>query len=456
MTASYRKKQPGDELPEPRRRSRRQRQPLPNKSSIAPTEPKSSPEKGAGDRTARRQRLKETQKNPKSAKTDLKKRSGTIGQRQENSKTISRNISPEPTRRSYSDSSVKARTTPVVKPKRRPTSPLVYGVRLLIVGVGIGAIAGTVLSILDPASRQTETPIQTNSTKTTTPGDRRPSQINTNNPALLPLHQEIPTLKAQITALITKNPQLQPGLMFIDLDTGAYVGIEENASFAAASTIKIPVLVAFFQDVDAGKIRLDELLTIKPEVIGSGSGEMQYKKPGTQFTALETITKMITISDNTATNMIVARLGGIQALNQRFTQWGLTSTVIHNALPDLEGTNTTSPKDMAMLMAMVNQGNGISARSRDRLIDIMQHTVNNSLLPKGLGTGATIAHKTGDIGAMIGDIGLIDMPNGKRYIAAIMVKRPHNNSRAPELIRQISRAVYQQFSQPPAPKIGKV
>jgi beta-lactamase class A len=70
-----------------------------------------------------------------------------------------------------------------------------------------------------------------------------------------------------------------------------------------------------------------------------------------------------------------------------------------------------------------------------------------------LGAGATIAHKTGDIGSLVGDVGLVDMPNGKRYVAVAMVKRPHNNSEAKELIRQISRAVYQQFSQPTANEV---
>ena len=79
---------------------------------------------------------------------------------------------------------------------------------------------------------------------------------------------------------------------------------------------------------------------------------MQFQDPGKQFTALETATKMITISDNTATNMLIERLGGAEALNQRFREWGLTQTAIRNVLPDLEGTNTTSAKDLAYLLTL--------------------------------------------------------------------------------------------------------
>ena len=261
----------------------------------------------------------------------------------------------------------------------------------------------------------------------------------------LKLSQEISSLKVQLQTLFKQNPNLQPGVFLVDLDTGAYLDMEGGSTFPAASTIKLPILVALFQDVDTGKIRLHEQLTLQPSMIGSGSGDLQYKKPGTKFKVLEVVTKMIAISDNTATNMLIARMGGADALNQRFASWGLTSTVINNALPDLEGTNTTSPKELATLMAMINQGDFVSMQSRSLMLEIMQRTVTNSLLPKGLGKGATIAHKTGDIGSLVGDVGLINAPTGKRYIAAVMVKRPYNDARAQELIRQISRSAYQFF-----------
>ena len=345
---------------------------------------------------------------------------------------------------------IKIQPPPTAKPrqvrsrKKRQFQPLIYLVRLLILGIGIGAIAGTLLSIIDPASKLS---VQANSSIEHS-AKESPSKSSTFK--VLPQKQEITALKTQIQTLVTQNPKLQPGVLVVDLDKGAYVDLQSNVSFPAASTIKIPILVAFFQDVDAGKIRLDEPLILEPDAIASGSGNLQYQKPGTKYTALEIVTKMSTISDNTATNMIIKKLGGAKALNQRFHDWGLTTTVINNPLPDLEGTNTTNPKDLATLMFRVNEGELLSLRSRDRMLNIMQQTVNNSLIPQGLEPGATMAHKTGDIGSMIGDAGLVDMPSGKRYVIAIMVKRPHNDGSAAELIRQISRSVYQSLNQPNA------
>jgi beta-lactamase class A len=329
-------------------------------------------------------------------------------------------------------------------PQQRSLSPFVYIVRLLILGIGIGAIAGTLLSALNPAPQASVKAKDTAKTQT------QESPSTANSPSPLPVAQEISPLKAKIQSLVAQNPQLQPGVFIADLDTGAYLNVDGNASLAAASTIKLPILVAFFQEIDAGKIRLDEILTLKPEMIAAGSGDLQYKQPGTQYTALEVATKMITISDNTATNMLIARLGGAEALNQRFRSWGLTTTVIRNLLPDIEGTNTTTPKELASLLSTMNRGELVSVRSRDRILDIMQQTQLNTLLPKGLGAGATIAHKTGTIGSLLADVGLVDTPTGKRYIVAVMVKRRHNDPTAEELIRQISRTTYDYFNQPRA------
>jgi beta-lactamase class A len=324
---------------------------------------------------------------------------------------------------------------------------LLYAMRLLIVGVGIGAIVGTMLSVLDPATRINSASSAFN---TENVGQAQPQP--TQNPQVangggLYLSQEITSLKGAVQNLALTSPNLTPGVFLVDLNSGGYVDMNAGASFPAASTIKVPILVAFFRDVDAGNIRLDEILTMQQDMVAGGSGNMQYKPVGTQYTALEVATKMITISDNTATNMLIAKLGGIEALNQRFRSWGLTTTVIRNKLPDLEGTNTTSPKELGNLLAMVNQGNLVSMQSRDRLLDIMRHTEKDTLLPSGLAPGATIAHKTGDIGTMLADAGLVDMPTGKRYIAAVMIQRPNNDPRAEKLISAISRVAYQQFSQ---------
>ncbi|EKQ66679.1 beta-lactamase class A [Leptolyngbyaceae cyanobacterium JSC-12] len=326
------------------------------------------------------------------------------------------------------------------RPQSRSLAIALYAARMVILSVGVGVLAGTVLSAWNPV----ETPFLGEHSNQSIKQASSFGKSSSPSGQLL-LAQELAPLKTAVQGVVQQYPGFTPGVFLIDLDNNNFVDLSGSASFAAASTIKVPVLIAFFQDVDAGKIRLDEKLTMRKDLIAPESGDMQYLPPGAQFTALETATKMITISDNTATNMLIDRLGGIQAVNQRFKSWGLSATQITNLLPDLKGTNTTSPKELASLMVRVSQGELVSLRSRDRLLDIMRRTVNNSQLPQGLGEGATIAHKTGDIGTLIGDVGLVDMPSGKRYAAAVLIKRAFNDDRAYDLVQKISRTMYQHF-----------
>ena len=310
-------------------------------------------------------------------------------------------------------------------------------VRLLIIFIGFSTILGTSLSLISASHNySTEANVRAKATiQAEKPVDNFFFGIS--------LGKEISALEQKINNLAAKYSQLQAGVFFVDLDNNGYVSIKGENSFSAASTIKVPILVALFQDIDKGKVSLDEKLVMSKDVIAGGSGNMQYLKPGKQFTVLETATKMIVISDNTATNMFIKRLGGADALNRRFLEWGLASTVINNPLPDLTGTNTTSPEDLGNLLIAVEKGKLISLRSRDRLLQIMRATRTNTLLPKGLEKNATIAHKTGDIRSVLGDVGIVDMPSGQRYVASVLVKRPSNDPKAKELIQKISGIAYQ-------------
>lgn len=324
-------------------------------------------------------------------------------------------------------------------PIKSPIKSLGWQVlRLAIAGIGLSVIAGTAISFWQ---NQQSIAAKNSATEMVSKEEANKSQ----DIAPLELKTEAAPLLSKVKELAAKEKDLTMQMMVVDLDSGAYVQVGANQPIAAASTIKTPILIAFFQDVDAGKIKLDEQLEMTADVKVGEAGDFQLLPTGTKISALETATQMIVISDNTATNMIIKRLGGLTALNQRFKSWGLNNIVIKNQLPDLEGTNTISTQDMVTLLAMLDKGKLIEPRSRDRFMDIMRRPVTNTLLPKGLGEEARIIHKTGDIGSAVGDAGIVDMPNGKRYAIAVMVKRPDNDQRANELIRQISRTTYDYF-----------
>ena len=330
------------------------------------------------------------------------------------------------------------------KPAKKAPRGLKLATYILTITIGLSTIFGSLVSM----ASSFQTPPE-NSNKTVK------VKVNKENKAKLDsllatasLGKEIGALKSRLEKLAKKYPSLEPELFVVDLDTRGFASINGKAAVSSASTIKLPILVAFFQDIDRGIIQLEEKLVVSKDVIAGGSGNMQYEKPGTRFSALETATRMMTISDNTATNMLIKRMGGMQKLNQRFSTMGMTATKLRNPLPDLKGTNTTSSADLGNLLVKIDRGQLISLRSRDRLLYIMRNVVKDTLLPQGLEPEAIIAHKTGDIKSVLGDVGIIDMPSGKRYIASFLVKRPDNSPKAEELIQKASRTTYQFFKNP--------
>jgi beta-lactamase class A len=284
------------------------------------------------------------------------------------------------------------------------------------------------------------------STTPSIPSSGRPTgSVPRNVLASLPKGRELTTLKAQLKSLMSSYSFLSPGIFFIDVETGNYVDIDGNKVFPAASTIKLPVLLALFEAVDAGRIKLNDTLVVTNASIASGSGNLQYYR-GAKLSVLATATKMITISDNTATNMLVARLGGLAAVNARFRSWGLENTYMRNYMGDFRGTNKTSAIDLVRVSALIAKHMIITPESRGKVLDILNATENRKLLWAGLGEGAHIAHKTGDIGFVIGDAGIVEKPSGKLYLAGVFVRRPYNDTRGRDFVQKVSKITYNYFN----------
>ena len=84
----------------------------------------------------------------------------------------------------------------------------------------------------------------------------------------------------------------------------------------------------------------------------------------------------------------------------------------------------------------------MSVSSREKIFDYMAHVKNNRLIEAGLNPSAVFLHKTGDIGKMLGDAGIVYAPNGKKYIVVILANRPHNSVAGKEFIVKASEIIY--------------
>tara|TARA_Y100001968_G_scaffold131079_1_gene119637 strand:+ start:92 stop:1165 length:1074 start_codon:yes stop_codon:yes gene_type:complete len=254
--------------------------------------------------------------------------------------------------------------------------------------------------------------------------------------------------------LIIKNPDLDVSAFFLSLDTRAFAEINSDKELSAASSIKVPILIILLAMIERGEVFWNEKLILSEDTIGSGSGWMAYQEIGEAFPVYEVASEMIRVSDNTATNLLIKRLGGIKIINQKFREIGLKNTKLNNYLPDLDGTNLTSTKDLSLAIAIVDNGYLLNVNSRDLFRDIMSKSKTNTLIPsgilRGLGKesqetdyhlalkGYLVHNKTGDIGISYSDTALIQTPNNSRAFASFIIKGPFNDPRSPELIRNLS------------------
>ena len=253
---------------------------------------------------------------------------------------------------------------------------------------------------------------------------------------------EIAPLKQQLTGLMAQYPSIKPSIYVWEYEQGQYIDIKSNEIYPAASIIKLPVLVRMFKSIEAGQFKLNDEMKMIEQYRSSGSGNMQYGQAGRSFTMDYLAKVMIEDSDNTSTNMIMAKMGGMDDVNIGLRDWGISTTFVRTWLPDLGGTNKTTAYDIAKLLYNLDNPGFLNINSRESIIDYMSHVKNDRLIQAGLGEGALFIHKTGDIGTMLGDAGIVYAPNGKKYIVVILAMRPHNSYQGKEFIVKASEMIY--------------
>ena len=151
---------------------------------------------------------------------------------------------------------------------------------------------------------------------------------------------------------------------------------------------------------------------------------------------------MIANSDNSATNMLLYEIGGMDGFNRAMRNLGLKVTSMGGWLPDIEGYNKTTAREMSTLLYNIDNPNYINIKQKNVLKEYLGNTKNIHLLKEKLPQSAMVLHKTGNIGTMLGDSGIVYTDNGKKYIVTILVKRPFNDYSAKTLIQDASLLIY--------------
>ena len=270
-------------------------------------------------------------------------------------------------------------------------------------------------------------------------------------PTIQKTHSEVTTmyhtsemggLKKQLLNLMAQYPSIKPAIYVWEYDKGQYIDINADKIYPAASIIKLPILVRMFKSIEANQFTIYDEMKMIEQYRSSGSGNLQYSQAGRSYTMDYLAKIMIQDSDNTSTNMIMAKLGGMDDINIGLRDSGISTTYVRSWLPDLSATNKTTAADIAKILYNLDNPGFLNINSRESIIDYMSHVKNDRLIQAGISDNALFIHKTGDIGTMLGDAGIVFAPNGKKYIVVILANRPYNSPQGKDFIVKASGLIY--------------
>ena len=207
-------------------------------------------------------------------------------------------------------------------------------------------------------------------------------------------------------ASIVKAFRGQMGVAAINLRTGEVISVNGDARFPTASTIKTAVMVEAWQQATDGRLPIDTRIALRDLDKVGGSGVLRGLGEGLSLSVADLIHLMIVLSDNTATNMLIERLG-TGRVNARLESYGLTETKLFrptfrdgrpDVLPELEreyGLGMTTPREMAKLLALIGERKTVSAHASDAMLATLRRQQDRAMIPRSLPGDVQVGNKTG-------------------------------------------------------------
>jgi beta-lactamase class A len=219
--------------------------------------------------------------------------------------------------------------------------------------------------------------------------------------------REATQMTDQINTIVTSFKGLM-GVAAKNLATGEEILVNADLRFPTASAIKTAVMVEAYRQAAEGKLALDAQVTLREADKVGGTGVLNGLRDGLTLTVADLIHLMIVVSDNTATNLLVTRLGSAR-INEGMVSLGLADTKIFrptfrdgraDVLPELEkefGLGMATPREMARLMALIADGKAVSADASAAMMATLRRQQDRAMIPRLLphGGGLQIGNKTG-------------------------------------------------------------
>src|SRR5579863_3521404 len=238
------------------------------------------------------------------------------------------------------------------------------------------------------------------------------------------------------------------GVAIEDLKTGNQFFLHENEVFAQASSIKIAVLANLYLQVQQGKLKLTDLYTVQASDLVPDSNIMSGLTPGiTRVTLRDLATMMVAVSDNSATNVLIDRVG-MQNVNAMLDSLGLPHTRLKRKMMDLEAAkkgdeNISTPREMMVLLDAIYHGKVLNKESTADFFKVLS-TNKDSWIPRELPADLKVANKPGALEAVRNDSGIVFV-EGRPYVICVMTSFLRSEREGEEAITQVSLEAWRMF-----------
>jgi len=238
------------------------------------------------------------------------------------------------------------------------------------------------------------------------------------------------------------------GVAIEDLTTGDHSFLREDEVFAQASSIKVTVLANLYLQAEQGKLKLTDLYTVQSSDLVSDSDIMGGLTPGlTRLTLRDLATMMVAVSDNSATNVLIDRVG-MPNVNAMLDSLGLTHTRLRRKMMDLEAAkqgreNISTPREMMALLDAIYRGKLLNKESTADFFRVLS-TNKDSWIPRDLPANVKIANKPGSLEAVRNDSGIVFVER-RPYVICVMTSFLRNERDGEEAISKVSLAAWRMF-----------
>lgn len=260
------------------------------------------------------------------------------------------------------------------------------------------------------------------------------------------------------------------GAAVLLVESGQTIALHGEQHFPMQSVYKLPIGMAVLHQVDQRALRLDQWVQITPHDLTPPSrySPIAQKYPhGTTMTVSALLEAMMTVSDGTASDVLLRLVGGPQAVTTYLRGLGVRNIVVATSEAAMaqndfvQYKNWATPDAMVELLRPLQHGEELTAPSRQRLLALMSVHKRGKQLSGLLPIGTVIAHKSGGSGTVDGltratnDAGIVTLPDGRHLAIAVFVSDTRADTQTRDLvIAQIARAAWDFFSTPKSPKTG--